>query len=64
MLILGISTSSNIASVALSKDAECIKELNFVYIDLGQTFKNVDLTFIIVKKCLANSQFTPTFDKA
>ena len=28
MLILGISTSSNIASVALSKDAECIKELN------------------------------------
>lgn len=28
MLILGISTSSNIASVAISKDAECIKELN------------------------------------
>ena len=28
MLILGISTSSNIASVALSKDAECIKEQN------------------------------------
>ena len=28
MLILGISTSSNIASVALSKDADCIKELN------------------------------------
>mgnify|MGYP001099531890 CR=1 FL=1 len=43
---------------------ECIKELNFVYIDLGQAFKNVDLTFIIVKKRLANPQFTPTFDKA
>lgn len=28
MLILGISTSSSIASVAISKDAECIKELN------------------------------------
>ena len=28
MLILGISTSSNIASVAISKDTECIKELN------------------------------------
>ena len=28
MLILGISTSSNIASVAISKDKECIKELN------------------------------------
>ena len=28
MLILGISTSSNIASVAISKNTECIKELN------------------------------------
>jgi len=37
---------------------------HFVYIDLGQAFKNVDLTFIIVKKRLANPQFTPTFDKA
>lgn len=28
MLILGISTSSNIASVAINNDTECIKELN------------------------------------
>lgn len=28
MLILGISTSSSIASVAISNDTECIKELN------------------------------------
>ena len=28
MLILGISTSSNIASVAINSDTECIKELN------------------------------------
>ena len=26
MLILGISTSSNIASVAINSDTECIKE--------------------------------------